>query len=191
MGGFYIKKMDLGSNIFIYPMPVTLLGTKMGEKANFMALGWISRVNANPPLLAVAVNKTHLTNELIRKNKLFSINFPSTEMIKKTDYCGLNSGRNVDKSELFQVYYGKLEKAPLIEECPLSLECKLEDIYEMPTNDLFIAEIICSHTEKKYLKDGKLDINKINPLLLTMPDNKYWMVGDEAGKAWNIGRNLK
>jgi flavin reductase (DIM6/NTAB) family NADH-FMN oxidoreductase RutF len=149
-----MEKIDLGTNVFIYPMPVTLLGTKIGEKPNFMALGWITRVNANPPLLAVGVNKTHLTNELIRKNKAFSVNFPSAEMIQKTDYCGLNSGREVDKSELFQVYYGELDTAPLIEECPLSLECKLVDIYEMPTNDLFIGEIIASYTEKNYLTDG-------------------------------------
>ncbi|MDD1763364.1 MAG: flavin reductase family protein, partial [Methanobacteriaceae archaeon] len=146
-----MEKIDIGTNIFIYPMPVTLLGTKIDEKANFMALGWLTRVNANPPLLAAGVNKTHFTNELIRKNKTFSINFPSAEMIQKTDYCGLNSGKIVDKSEIFQVYYGELETAPLIEECPLSLECKLVDIYEMPANDLFIGEITASYTEKKYL----------------------------------------
>jgi flavin reductase (DIM6/NTAB) family NADH-FMN oxidoreductase RutF len=185
-----MKKTKLGKNVFMYPMPVTLLGTKMGETANFMALGWLTRVNANPPLLSVGVNRSHLTNELIRKNKTFSINFPSKDLIKKVDYCGLVSGRKEDKSQLFKVYYGDLKTAPLIEECPLSLECSLIHIYEMPTNDLFIGEIITSHADEKCLTDGKPDLGKIDPLLLTMPDNHYWTVGQRIGKAWRIGREL-
>lgn len=186
-----MKKMNFGINVFTYPMLVTLLGTKMGQNANFMALGWLTRVNANPPLLAAGVNSSHLTNGLIRENKTFSINFPSVDLIQKVDYCGLVSGRKEDKSKLFNVQYGDLKTAPLIEECPLSLECRLFDIYEMPTNDLFIGEIKASYTDERYLTDGKLDMAKINPLLLTMPDNYYWKVGKKLGKAWNIGRDLK
>jgi flavin reductase (DIM6/NTAB) family NADH-FMN oxidoreductase RutF len=186
-----MKKMNFGRNIFMYPMPVTLLGTKMGKNANFMALGWITRVNANPPLLAAGVNSSHLTNGLIRENRTFSINFPSADLIKKVDHCGLVSGRNEDKSQLFSVQYGVLKTAPLIEECPLSLECLLVDIHEMPTNDLFIGEITASYTDEKYLTDGKLDMSKINPLLLSMPDNYYWKVGEKLGKAWNIGMDLR
>jgi flavin reductase (DIM6/NTAB) family NADH-FMN oxidoreductase RutF len=186
-----MKKMNLGKNVFMYPMPVTLLGTKIGEKANFMALGWLTRVNANPPLLAAGVNRSHMTNGLIHENKTFSINFPSADLIKKVDYCGLVSGRNEDKSHLFSVQYGNLKTAPLIEECPLSLECSLVDIYEMPTNDLFIGEITASYSDERYLTNGKLDMAKINPLLLTMPDNYYWKVGEKLGKAWNIGRNIR
>ncbi|MGZ7108934.1 MAG: flavin reductase family protein, partial [Methanobacterium sp.] len=116
---------------------------------------------------------------------------PSTEMIEETDYCGLVSGRREDKSKLFNVYYGQLKTAPMIEECPLSLECKLHDIYEMQANHLFIAEIIGTYTEEEYLTDGKPDIKKISPIVLTMPDNNYWNIGENIGKAWKIGRNLK
>jgi flavin reductase (DIM6/NTAB) family NADH-FMN oxidoreductase RutF len=186
-----MKKMNLGKNVFMYPMPVTLLGTKMGKKANFMALGWLTRINANPPLLAAGVNCSHLTNRLIRENKTFSINFPSADLIEKVDYCGLVSGKEEDKSKLFSIQYGNLETAPLIEECPLSLECCLIDIYEMATNDLFIGEIVASYCDERYLTDGKPDITKINPLLLTMPDNHYWNVGDKVGRAWSIGRELE
>jgi flavin reductase (DIM6/NTAB) family NADH-FMN oxidoreductase RutF len=185
-----MEKTNLGNNLFVYPMPVTLLGTKNRETANFMALGWLTRVNANPPLLAVGVNKAHLTNELIRENKTFSINYPSADLIKKVDYCGLVSGRKEDKSKLFTVEYGELETTPLIRECKLSLECEMVDIYEMATNDLFIGKIIASHADEKILTNGKPDMNKLNPLLLTMPDNHYWSVGEKVGKAWNIGRML-
>ncbi len=79
----------------------------------------------------------------------------------------------------------------MIEECPLSMECKLVDVHELATNDLFIGEIINVYTEKEYLTDSIIDIKKINPLLLTMPDNQYWSVGENLGKAWNIGKKLK
>ncbi|MGZ7069700.1 MAG: flavin reductase family protein [Methanobacterium sp.] len=165
-----MKKINIGNNGFVYPMPVALLGTNVENKANFMALGWVMRANANPPMLTVAVNKNHLSNQAIRENKTFSVNFPSTEMIEETDYCGLVSGRREDKSKLFNVYYGQLKTAPMIEECPISLECKLYDIYEMRANHLFIAEIIGTYTEEEYLTDGKPDIKKISPVVLTMPD---------------------
>ena len=186
-----MEKIDIGKNGFVYPMPVALLGTNIKDKANFMALGWVMRANNSPPMLTAGVNKNHLTNKAIRENKTFSVNFPSIDLIKETDYCGLVSGKRIDKSDLFEVYYGNLKTAPMIKECPLSLECKLTDIYEMPTNDLFIGEIVGTYTEEKYLTDKKPDIKKINPAVLTMPDNNYWKVGENIGKAWNIGKNLK
>jgi flavin reductase (DIM6/NTAB) family NADH-FMN oxidoreductase RutF len=79
----------------------------------------------------------------------------------------------------------------MITECPLSLECQLETVVENPTNNFYIGEIIASFIEERYLTDGVPDIQKINPLLLTMPDNRYWTIGDWAGDAWSIGKKLK
>ena len=116
-------KISAGRNIFMYPMPVTLLGTMVDKKPDFMTLGWITRVNANPPTVGCGVGRQHHSARGIEENQTFSINFPSAEMMEKTDFCGLVSGRNVDKSALFDVYYGELKTAPMITECPLSLEC--------------------------------------------------------------------
>ena len=88
-----MEKIDIGNNGFVYPMPVALLGTKIEDKANFMALGWVMRACINPPLLTVSVNKNHLTNKAIRENKTFSVNFPGIDLIEDTDYCGLVSGK--------------------------------------------------------------------------------------------------
>jgi flavin reductase (DIM6/NTAB) family NADH-FMN oxidoreductase RutF len=186
-----MKKINIGSNVFTQPMPITLLGTKDEDKPNFMTLAWVTRANANPPLFVAAVNKFHLSNQNIRENKTFSINFPSEEMISETDYCGLVSGRKTDKSNIFEVFYGELKTAPMIMECPLSIECKLFDIHELPTNDLFIGEAVAAYTEEQYLYEGKLDIKKIKPLMLTMPDNNYWKVGEHVGNAWKDGKNFK
>lgn len=185
-----MKKVKMGANVFI-PMPVTILGVNVEGKANFMALGWLSRLNANPPLIGAAVNKFHYSSQGIRENKTFSINIPSKEMMIKTDYCGLVSGRESDKSELFDVFYGELETAPMIEECPLSIECELVEIHGMPSNELIIGEIMGAYTESGYLSNDSPDIKKIDPLFLTMPDNNYWTLGENVGKAWNAGKKLK
>jgi flavin reductase (DIM6/NTAB) family NADH-FMN oxidoreductase RutF len=97
----------------------------------------------------------------------------------------------VDKSGLFRVFYGELETAPLIEECPLGLECRLYQVVELPANDLFIGEIVAAYADEDCLTDGRPDILKINPLVLTMPDNNYWTVGEQAGQAWQAGKKLK
>jgi flavin reductase (DIM6/NTAB) family NADH-FMN oxidoreductase RutF len=184
-------KISAGRNVFMYPMPVTLLGTLVDKKPDFMALGWVTRVNANPPTVGCGVGRHHHSVRGIEENQTFSINFPSVEMMQKTDYCGLVSGRDIDKATIFDVYYGELKTAPMIHECPLSLECQLQSVVENPTNNFYIGEIIASYTEEKYLTDRKLDIRKINPLLLTMPDNRYWTIGAYAGDAWSAGKNLK
>jgi len=185
------EKISIGKNVFVFPMPVTLLGVNVSEKANFMALGWVTRVNANPPMIGCGIGKHHYTVTGLEENQTFSINFPSASMIEKVDYCGLVSGEHVDKSKLFSIFYGELKTAPMIRDCPLCLECRLVQSVNYPTNEFFIGEIVESYTEERYLSEGKLDIKKINPLLFTMPDNRYWTDGDPAGNAWSIGKRLK
>lgn len=185
-----MHKIELGTQISIYPMPVTLLGTMVEGRANFMALGWVSRVNTEPPMLAASVYGKHHTYAGILETGTFSINVPSADMIEATDYCGMFSGKDVDKSEVFDVFYGTLKTAPMISQCPLCLECRLIHTVSLPMNEVFIGQIMASYTEDRYLTEGTLDIKKMNPILLTMPDNTYWLVGDSAGKAWSIGQRF-
>jgi flavin reductase (DIM6/NTAB) family NADH-FMN oxidoreductase RutF len=185
------EKINIGNNVFVYPMPVTLVGTQVDGRVNFMAVGWISRVNGNPPYIGIGINKNHYTAKGIHENGGFSVNYPSADMVKKTDYCGIVSGRKEDKSKLFEVFYGKFEAAPMIRECPLNLECGLVETMEFPTHYLFVGEILAAYSEEQYLTDGRLDIEKMKPLLLTMPDNSYWTVGDYKAAAWKTGMSLK
>ncbi|OEU43287.1 flavin reductase [Methanosarcina sp. Ant1] len=184
------EKINIGNNVFVYTMPVTLVGTQVEGRVNFMTVGWISRVNANPPYIGVSINKNHYTAKGILENGSFSVNFPSSDMVKKTDYCGIVSGRKEDKSKLFDVFYGKIETAPMIKECPLNLECRLVDTIEFPTNYFFVGEILAAYSEEQYLTLGKPDIEKMELLLLTMPDNCYWTIGDYKGEAWKTGLSL-
>jgi flavin reductase (DIM6/NTAB) family NADH-FMN oxidoreductase RutF len=109
------------------------------------------------------------------------------DMVAVTDYCGIVSGGKTDKSKLFEVFYGELKSAPMISECPLTIECKLVQTVDLPTNTLFIGEIRNIYSEERYLENGKPDVRKIRPFLLTMPDNRFWSVGGQVGNAWKDG----
>jgi flavin reductase (DIM6/NTAB) family NADH-FMN oxidoreductase RutF len=184
-------KIKLKANTHFYPMPMTLIGTHDGTKANFTAIAWITRANYQPPLVTVTVNKNHYTAQLIEKNKQFSINVPSKDLVVETDFCGITKGSKEDKSKLFEVFYGEYEFAPMIKECPINMECLLIQVVELPSNNLYIAEIMNAYSEDHFLTDNKPDITKIQPFSLTMPDNNYWLVGESIGKAWSIGKELK
>jgi flavin reductase (DIM6/NTAB) family NADH-FMN oxidoreductase RutF len=175
---------------FLYPMPMILAGSVVDGKANFMAVGWVSRVNFKPPLFAIAIGP-HYTGKGIDENREFSINIPDVSLIERTDYCGLVSGSKTGKSDIFDIFYGELKNAPLIEECPICISCTLYNAIKLPTNTLYIGEPKEVYTEEKYITDNKPDIRKINPFTLTMPDNQYWSIGENLGKAWDIGKNFK
>jgi flavin reductase (DIM6/NTAB) family NADH-FMN oxidoreductase RutF len=185
-----MDKISISPNFFI-PMPVLLIGTQVGTRANFMPVGWCCRANANPPMILCGINKSHYTARGIRETGTFSLNIPSSDLVEKTDYCGLVSGASVDKSRVFDLFYGTLKTAPMIRECPVTLECRLVQIVELPTNHIFIGEIAGAYADPAFIKDGKPDFRAIDPLLLTMPDNSYRKLGEYAGKAWGIGSKLK
>ncbi len=186
-----MSKIELGPQTFVLPMAQTILGCHLHDKPNFMALGWLSRVNAKPAMLGVGVNKVNQTHNAIIASGEFSVNFPTVDMVAITDYTGLVSGKRVDKSRLFDLFYGVLKAAPMIKQCPLTIECKLHQQVELPTNSFFIGEIVNAYSEEKYLTEGKPDIKKINPFVLTMPDNRFWAIGDCVGQAWKDGKALK
>ena len=186
-----MKKIFEQKNLFCLPWAQTILGTHLKGRANFMALDWLTRVNFKPAMMGICVNKNNATHEAILDTGEFSINLPSIDMVEITDYTGLVSGSRVDKSNLFEVFYGELKAAPMISECPLSLECKVVQTSDLPTNFFFIGEIINIYTEDQYLTGGLLDMKKIKPFLLTMPDNTFWSLGERVGKAWEAGKKIR
>jgi len=186
-----MAKIVIEKNLFCLPWTQTLLGTHVNGKPNFMALDWLTRVNYQPAMLGICVNGGHASNASIRENGQFSVNVPTVDMIGVTDYCGIVSGKTVDKSKLFEVFYGELKSAPLIKECPLNIECRIVQTVDLPTNTLFIGEIVNIYSEETYLENGKPDVKKVRPFLLTMPDNRFWAVGEQVGNAWKDGVKYK
>jgi flavin reductase (DIM6/NTAB) family NADH-FMN oxidoreductase RutF len=186
-----MSKVKIENNAFSYPMPMTLVGAMVNGRPNFLAVAWVSMVNYKPPMLGIALGKGHHTNPGIRAEGAFSVNLPSVDLLEKTDYCGIVSGRKTDKSGLFTVFKGEGTGAPLIEECRLCAECKLARVVDLGADELFIGEIAGVYADPQCLTDGKPDLKKLDPFVLSMPANGYWRVGERIGAAWSVGKKIQ
>jgi flavin reductase (DIM6/NTAB) family NADH-FMN oxidoreductase RutF len=187
-----MNKIDIGSQGFIYPMPMTLIGVDLDSGPSFMPVAWINRVQADPPRIAAGMNARHATNEGIRQHWEFSVCLPSEDLVVAVDWCGMRSAnRGVDKGAAFTIWRGNLDHAPMIAECPLCLECRLERTVDLGSHELFVADVVGTWCDESALSDGMPDVEKLRPFTLTMPDNRYWKVGGFLGKAWSIGREFE
>jgi len=187
-----MEKKKLGSKPMIYPMPVTLVGADVQGKPNFMTIAFIGIVNMNPAMVAMGANPAHYTCKGILENGTFSVNLPSKEMLQVTDYVGLSSGKKIDKTKLFTIFRGITKTAPMIEECPLNLECKLLQKLSLGgTDDLYIGEVVETYCAQQFLTDGKPDVEKMGTFVFSMNDNRYFSLGKMIGKAWSDGKKYK
>lgn len=182
-------KVELGAKNCLYPMPTTLVGANVNGKPNFITIAHVGIMDLGS--ISLSMGKMHYTNAGIKENGTFSVNIPSIEMVKETDYCGLVSGKDVAKAELFEIFYGKLETAPMIKECPISMECRLIKTVDLPNHDVFIGEIVETYCDEQCLADGIVDYSKVRPILFVMSGGSYWKLGERFAKAWKIGKELK
>jgi flavin reductase (DIM6/NTAB) family NADH-FMN oxidoreductase RutF len=169
-------------------MPTTLIGATVKEKPNFITIAHVGIMD--PGSISLGMSKARYTNAGIKQYGTFSVNLPPAEMVKETDYCGLVSGRRVDKTKLFNVFYGKLKTAPMIADCSISMECKLTNVVDFPKHDIFIGEIVATYAEEAVLTDGVVDYSKVQPFFFTMNDNGYWRLGERFAQAWSVGKAL-
>ncbi len=183
-----MEKNRLGPEPIIMPMPALVVGANVNEKPNFMIASWCGIAAFKPPAVTVAMNKARHTLKGIKENGTFSVNVPSCEMIKKTDYCGIYSGRKRDKSQIFKTFYGELKTAPLIEECPINLECKVLHSLDMKTHLLIVGEIVETYVSKDCLTDGKIDTEKVDPPVYVRSTLKYYRLGEVLCSAFGVGR---
>ncbi|GAI72439.1 Flavoredoxin [subsurface metagenome] len=187
-------KILMGRQTLIYPMPVLLVGSNVNDKPNFMAVAWGGIANGEPPMISVAIRHSRYTYRGIKQNSTFSVNIPSSDMVREADYCGITSGSKVNKVEVcrFKVFYGKLGNAPLIEQCPINLECKVMHILELGSHALVVGRIEETYVSESCLTDGKPDVNKIKPFIYTEdPAIHYQAFGDVIAKAFSVGKELK
>jgi len=185
-----MAKKNLGRRFDICPMPVVIVGTMTDGKPNFMTAAWLTKVHSDPPLLALSLGERQHTAKGIRQTGEFSLSYPSVDQAVLADYMGLVHGDKVDKSEGVEIFMGSLESAPMVRECPVSLECRVTQTVDLPHDYLFIAEVLNVYATESVLTDGKIDPHKLRPFTLTMPDNSYWALGERVGTAWDIGKTL-
>ncbi len=187
-----MNKKKIGPSSTLYPMPTTIIGANVKGKPNFLTIAYCGIIEFKPPTIFIASGKNHYTNIGIKENQTFSVNIPSADMAEVTDHIGIYSGNEIDKSELFDVFYGELQTAPMVKEAPLNLECKVVKTIDIGgRHDLFVGEIVETHVNEDCLIDGKPDVKKINPIIFSMHDNNYWKIGELIGGAWKIGRDYK
>jgi len=181
-------KKAIGPQTLLYPMPAVLVGTLVDGKPNFMTVAWCGIVASTPPSISAALRPERYTFKGISDHGTFSINIPSVSSVEKVDYCGIYSGHKVDKSQIFSVEYGRLNTAPLIQECPVNLECRVIHSLDLGSHVLFIGEIIETHIDSECLTDEKADPAKIDPLIYTTDVRQYRRLGEIVGKAWSVGK---
>jgi len=187
-----MTKKKIGPSSILFPMPSTIIGANVKGKPNFLTVAYCGIVEAKPPLIMISLGKSHFTNDGIRENETFSVNIPSTDMVEATDYVGIYSGKDTDKSDVFNVFYGELKTAPMIQEAPLNLECKLVKNVDLSIkHDVFIGEVVQTHVKEDCLTNGVPDIHKVDPIIYATKIQSYVKVGDIIGKAWKIGKNYK
>jgi flavin reductase (DIM6/NTAB) family NADH-FMN oxidoreductase RutF len=187
-------KTMLGPRPLIYPMPVLLVGSLVDGKPDFMTAAWAGVACSEPPMVSIAIRHARYVLKGILYNRTFSVNLPSIKLAKETDYCGMVSGSKTDKVKDcgFKVFYGKTENIPLIEQCPINLECKLIHTLDLGSHLLVIGKIEETHISDECLVDGKPSLDKIQPLVYAMDQaSNYYAIGEMIGKTFSIGRDIK
>ncbi len=147
--------------------------------------------HGTPQYLSIGLGKIHYSNDGIKENKAFSICLPAEDLLVKTDFCGIVTGKKTDKAALFDVFYGELKTAPMIRECPVNMELRLYDMLDFPTHDIFIGELVETYADEGVMNGEKIDIQKLKPLLFDMASVKYYGLGQPLGNCWSAGKELK
>jgi flavin reductase (DIM6/NTAB) family NADH-FMN oxidoreductase RutF len=186
-------KRNLGPVNALYPSLTTIVGAVVDGRPNFLAVAHVGNMNhGQPQYLSFGINKKHHSGKGILEHREFSVCIPGEDLVVETDYVGLVSGRNTDKSQVFELFTGELAHAPLIKGCPVCMECRLERVVDFETHAVFIGEIVATHADEAVLRqDGVIDIARVRPLLFDMASLKYWSLGAEVAPCWSAGKELK
>ena len=190
-----MSKIKLNKRNMLYPSLAVLVGTIVEGKPNYITIALTGRLCYDA--ISISVGHKQYSNAGIKENGTFSINQPSTNMVKELDYCGLYSGRKVDKAALFENFYGVLKTAPMIQACPVNIECKVVQTIERPVHTVFIGEVAEVYFDEECLTDGVPDVSKIDPILFSREQGRteisggYWRVGEYLAPAWKVGKALK
>lgn len=170
------EKIDFKGSVILNPVPVVLITSKNKEgKENVFTVAWTGTVCTKPPMLSISVRPERLSYEYIKETMEFTVNLPTSKMTKAVDYCGVRPGRKFDKiKEMnFTMKEGTNINVPYIDECPISIECKVKSIIPLGTHDLFIADVVGSHVDSKLMDDkGKIHFEEAD--LITYCHGEYF-----------------
>lgn len=158
------EKVDLKGSVILNPVPVVMVTSRGKDgKDNVFTVGWVGTVCTKPPMLSISVRPERLSHKYISETMEFTVNMPTSKLTKAVDYVGVRSGKTIDKiKEMnFTMKEGTNVSSPYIDECPVSIECKVKTVLQLGTHDCFIAEVVGSHVNKNLFDEkGKIHLEK-------------------------------
>jgi flavin reductase (DIM6/NTAB) family NADH-FMN oxidoreductase RutF len=163
------------------PLPAVMVSCGDMDNSNIVTVAWTGIINSHPPVTYVSVRKERFSHDIIAEKGEFVINLTNTDLVKAMDYCGVKSGRDVDKFSEMKLTReaGDEVSAPMIAESPVNLECKVMEVKEFPSHDMFIAEIVAVHVDEKYVdENGAYDYGAMD--LVSFSHGKYYRMRPEA-----------
>lgn len=177
-----MPKVLLEPQTMLFPLPAVMVSCqKRNEKPNIITLSWVGVVCSEPPAVGLAIRKNRFSFDIIKESRQFVVNVPTQKLLKATDFCGTHSGKHVDKFAEAKLTAVKCAKtgAPLIKECPVSLECKLKKVLDLGSHCLFIGEIVATHVDSEYLNGkGEPDVEKMKLFCYCPRAHQYRAVGE-------------
>lgn len=178
-----MSKVQWKGGTFIYPIPAVMVSCGTMEKSNIITVAWTGILNTNPAMCYISVRPERYSHNIIKENGEFAINLTTRQLAYATDWCGVKSGRDVDKFKEMKLTKERANiiKAPLIKECPVSVECKVKEIVPLGSHDMFVAEIVAIDADEKYIDEkGAFDIGKCD--LIAYANGGYYPLESKIGK---------
>lgn len=167
----------------LYPLPAVLVSCcdKEGND-NLITVAWTGTICSDPAMLYISVRKERHSHKMLMETGEFVVNLTTNELAFATDYCGVRSGRDVDKWKEMKLTReaSNVVKAPRIKESPVNIECKVKQVMELGTHDMFMAEVVSVAADEKYMTDGRFDLAKAEPIVYS--HGEYYTLGKKIGK---------
>ena len=177
-----MSKVVWKGGTLLSPVPPVMVSCGDMENSNIITIAWTGIINSNPPKTYISVRPQRHSFEIIKNTKEFVINLTPASLVKEADYCGIYTGKKVDKFEKCKLTKSPAQTVgcPLIEECPMNLECKVTDIVELGSHHMFIADITAINVDESLLGEGgKLDLGKAK--LAAFAHGEYFELGKKIG----------
>jgi len=172
-----MNKKDINGNL-LSPLPVVLVGANVNKKPNYLVIGYSCPFDFGKYIF-FSLYKKRYTSKGIHENMTFSVNIPNEDLVMKTNLCGTKSGYDLDKSTLFNNFYGVLENAPMIRECPINIECEVTEIIDRELNEGIIGRVVKSYVNPDCLDGENIDWRKVHPIIWTTGgDYNYYKLGN-------------
>ena len=184
IGENFMSKINWKSGNMLYPLPVVMVSCqRKDERPNIITVAWAGTICSDPVMVSISVRKERFSHGIIAETGEFVINLVTQDLVYATDYCGVKSGRDVDKFKMMNLTPVAINgvKAKAIGESPLSLACRVKEIKELGSHDMFIAEVVGVMVDDKYMKDdGKFELNSSK--LVAYSHGEYFGLGKKLGK---------